>query len=142
MLQTLIENGSIYITKKTIYETKKSRLGAKYIMENYSAFEVDTKNDLNFISAFLKTKNMLISKKNRKFERAKKRKSKFQQQNHHCLEHPGNFPLNHDNYRNPWVTTRTARPIIDYRRRDWWDVPGRLLEMIRSGRIRHGYYRA
>jgi|TARA_Y100000294_G_scaffold177874_1_gene205367 N-acylneuraminate cytidylyltransferase len=59
MPQTLIEDGSIYVTKKKIYEIKKNRLGgkiSKYIMENYSVFQIDTKNDLNFISTLLKTK--------------------------------------------------------------------------------------
>ncbi len=59
MPQTLIEDGSIYITKKKIYEFKKNRLGgkiSKYIMENYSVFQIDTKNDLNFVSTLLKTK--------------------------------------------------------------------------------------
>ena len=55
----LIEDGSIYVTKKKIYETKKNRLGgkiSKYVMANYSVFQVDTKSDLNCISVFLKTK--------------------------------------------------------------------------------------
>ena len=55
----LIEDGSIYVTKKKIYEIKKNRLGgkiSKYIMENYSVFQIDTKNDLNFISTLLKKK--------------------------------------------------------------------------------------
>ena len=59
MPQTLIEDGSIYITKKKIYEFKKNRLGgkiSKYIMENYSVFQIDTINDLNFVSTLLKTK--------------------------------------------------------------------------------------
>ena len=59
MPQTLIEDGSIYITKKKIYEFKKNRLGgkiSKYIMENYSVFQIDTKNDINFVSTLLKTK--------------------------------------------------------------------------------------
>ena len=59
MPQTLIEDGSIYITKKKIYKFKKNRLGgkiSKYIMENYSVFQIDTKNDLNFVSTLLKTK--------------------------------------------------------------------------------------
>jgi len=57
MPETLTENGSIYITKKKIYKTIKNRLGGKilsYTMDSYSAFEVDTKNDLKFFSAFLK----------------------------------------------------------------------------------------
>ena len=59
MPQTLIEDGSIYITKKKIYKFKKNRLGgkiSKYIMENYSVFQIDTKNDINFVSTLLKTK--------------------------------------------------------------------------------------
>ena len=59
MPQTLIEDGSIYVTKKKLYKIKKNRLGgkiSKYIMENYSVFQIDTKNDLNFISTLLKTK--------------------------------------------------------------------------------------
>ena len=55
----LIEDGSIYVTKKRIYKIKKNRLGGKisrYIMNNYSVFQVDTKNDLDFISTILKTK--------------------------------------------------------------------------------------
>jgi len=65
MSQTLIENGSIYITKRKIYETKKNRLGGKisnYIMENYSVFEVDTKNDLKFFSTLLHPKIRKIFK--------------------------------------------------------------------------------
>ena len=60
MPQTLIEDGSIYVTKRKIYELKKNRLGgkiSKYIMKNYSVFQVDTKNDLNLVTTFLKTKN-------------------------------------------------------------------------------------
>jgi len=56
---TLTENGSIYITKKKIYKNKKNRLGgkiSKYIMENYSVFQIDSKKDLNFISMLLKSK--------------------------------------------------------------------------------------
>jgi|TARA_B100001964_G_C14201332_1_gene585954 N-acylneuraminate cytidylyltransferase len=55
----LIEDGSIYVTKKKIYKTKKNRLGgkiSKYIMENYSVFQIDSKKDLNFISMLLKSK--------------------------------------------------------------------------------------
>ena len=65
MSQTLIENGSIYITKRKIYETKRNRLGgkiSKYIMENYSVFEVDTKNDLKFFSTLLHPKIRKIFK--------------------------------------------------------------------------------
>jgi|TARA_B100001964_G_scaffold244654_1_gene327137 CMP-N-acetylneuraminic acid synthetase len=57
MPETLTENGSIYVTKKKIYKTIKNRLGGKisrYTMDNYTAFEVDTKNDLKFFSVFLK----------------------------------------------------------------------------------------
>ena len=60
MPETLIEDGSIYVTKKKIYELKKNRLGgkiSKYIMKNYSAFQVDTKSDLDLITIFLKAKN-------------------------------------------------------------------------------------
>ena len=42
-----------------MYKTKKNRLGgkiSKYVMANYSIFQVDTKNDLNFISTLLKKK--------------------------------------------------------------------------------------
>jgi len=59
MTQSLIENGSIYITKKKIYKKKRCRLGgkiSKYVMENYSVFQVDTKEDLKFISTLLKSK--------------------------------------------------------------------------------------
>ena len=55
--QALIENGSIYVTKKKIYKINKNRLGGKiseYIMENYSVLEVDKKSDLSFFSALLK----------------------------------------------------------------------------------------
>ena len=51
-----IENGSIYVTKRKIYETYKSRLGGKilnYVMASYSVTELDTKEDLIFLSAFL-----------------------------------------------------------------------------------------
>ena len=59
MLPTLIENGSIYITKKKIFKTKKNRLAGKissYVMESYSKIELDTKNDLKFFSVFLNPK--------------------------------------------------------------------------------------
>ena len=55
----LIEDGSIYVTKKKIYKINKNRLGgkiSKFIMDSYSMFQVDTKKDLNFISALLETK--------------------------------------------------------------------------------------
>ena len=58
-----IENGSIYVTKRKIYETYKSRLGGKisnYVMASYSVTELDTKEDLIFLSAFL---NLAIRKK-------------------------------------------------------------------------------
>ena len=59
MHKTLIENGSIYITKKSIYKKKKKILAGKisnYIMENYSAFEADTKKDVKFFATFLDPK--------------------------------------------------------------------------------------
>ena len=65
MLPTLIENGSIYITKKKIFKTKKNRLAGKissYVMESYSKIELDTKNDLKFLSAFMKPKNIKMFK--------------------------------------------------------------------------------
>ena len=61
MLPTLIENGSIYVTKKKIYKAKKSRLAGKissYVMESYSKMELDAKKDLKFLSAFMKPKNI------------------------------------------------------------------------------------
>ena len=59
MQKTLIENGSIYITKKKIYKKRKNRLAGKisnYIMENYSTIEADTKNDIKFFDFFLNPK--------------------------------------------------------------------------------------
>ena len=61
----LIENGSIYVTKKKIYKAKKNRLGGKissYIMESYSKIELDTKKDLKFITTFVKPKNIKMFK--------------------------------------------------------------------------------
>ena len=55
----LLEDGSIYVTKKEIYKKNKNRLGGKisrFIMDSYSAFQVDSKKDINFISALLETK--------------------------------------------------------------------------------------
>jgi N-acylneuraminate cytidylyltransferase len=54
--KSYIENGSIYVTKKKIYDTYKNRLGGKisiYIMENYARHELDTKNDSKFITSIL-----------------------------------------------------------------------------------------
>ena len=56
MPQTLIENGSIYITKKKIYKKLKNRVGGKitgYPMDHFSVFQVDSKNDLKFISSLM-----------------------------------------------------------------------------------------
>jgi len=55
--QEYIENGSIYITKKKIYEINKSRLGGKispYIMDITALAELDTKEDLKYLSLILK----------------------------------------------------------------------------------------
>ena len=48
-----IENGSIYITKKTILKKYKNRLGGKistYVMSGLSIFEIDTEEDFKTIS--------------------------------------------------------------------------------------------
>tara|TARA_B100001123_G_scaffold443887_1_gene591231 strand:+ start:2966 stop:3697 length:732 start_codon:yes stop_codon:yes gene_type:complete len=55
--QEYIENGSIYVTKKEIYEINKSRLGGKispYIMDISALAELDTKKDLKYLSLILK----------------------------------------------------------------------------------------
>jgi len=59
--ETLIENGSIYITKKEIYKNKNNRLGGKistYTMKNFSVFEVDSKEDLDLISILASSKRL------------------------------------------------------------------------------------
>tara|TARA_Y100000590_G_scaffold469429_1_gene656937 strand:+ start:1136 stop:1855 length:720 start_codon:yes stop_codon:yes gene_type:complete len=55
--KTFIENGAIYITKKKIYKLKKNRLGgkiSKYVMKNFSIFELDTKEDLKLLSILMR----------------------------------------------------------------------------------------
>lgn len=61
MSETLIENGSIYVTKKGIYKKKGDRLGGKistYIMDNYSIFEIDSKKDMKIVSDLIASKNL------------------------------------------------------------------------------------
>ena len=51
-----IENGSIYVTKKKIYDIYKNRLGGKisiYIMGSYARQELDTKSDSKLIESIL-----------------------------------------------------------------------------------------
>ena len=61
MDETLIENGSIYISKKKIYKNKNNRLGGKistYTMKNFSVFEVDSKEDLDLMSILIPSKKL------------------------------------------------------------------------------------
>ncbi len=56
--QTIIENGSFYITKKKIWFKNKNRLGGKigcYLMDSSSVFEVDSYSDLKIIKKLIKT---------------------------------------------------------------------------------------
>ena len=60
MPQALIENGSIYVTKKKIYKINKNRLGGKigYIEfdEKYS-HEIDTELDFEFLEILAKNES-------------------------------------------------------------------------------------
>jgi len=52
----LIENGSVYITDTTTFLSTKGRFGKKinsYIMKSYSLFEIDTREDFDFIENLL-----------------------------------------------------------------------------------------
>ena len=68
----VIENGSIYITKKNLFKKYKNRLGGKistYMMDSWSLFEVDSKKDYKIISSllssgFVKSNKGIIPKKN------------------------------------------------------------------------------
>jgi len=69
--KNVVENGSIYITKKNIFKKYKSRLAGRiitYIMDSWSIFEIDNKKDSEIISTLLsqsliKTNNLIIPKK-------------------------------------------------------------------------------
>ena len=55
----VIENGSIYITKKKIFKKYKNRFGGKiisYMMDSWSIFEVDSKKDFEIVSSLLSSK--------------------------------------------------------------------------------------
>ena len=59
--ETLIENGSIYISKKKIYKDKNNRLGGKistYTMKSFSVFEIDSKEDLDLISTLISSMSL------------------------------------------------------------------------------------
>ena len=52
----LIENGSVYITNTKTFLKNKDRFGEKinsYIMKSYSLFEIDTREDFDFIENLL-----------------------------------------------------------------------------------------
>lgn len=56
--ETIIENGSFYITKKKIWYKNNNRLGGKigcYLMNNSSVFEVDSYSDLKLVKKILKS---------------------------------------------------------------------------------------
>jgi len=69
--QNVIENGSIYITKKNLFKKHNNRFVGKittYIMDSWSVFEIDTKKDVEIVSSLLssklvKSKNIVIPKK-------------------------------------------------------------------------------
>jgi len=55
----LVENGSIYITKKEILLKEKNRLGGKiltYLMPRWMSFEIDEQFDFELVEYLLKTK--------------------------------------------------------------------------------------
>lgn len=69
--ETLIANGSIYVTKKEIFKKSRSRVGGKvtsYIMEPLTLIEIDSKEDLETLKLILNqstTKKLnLINPKN------------------------------------------------------------------------------
>ena len=52
----VVENGSIYITKKNLFKKYKNRLAgniATYTMDSWSLFEIDSKKDCKIISSLL-----------------------------------------------------------------------------------------
>ncbi len=69
--KNVVENGSIYITKKNIFKKYKSRLAGKiitYMMDSWSIFEIDNKKDSEIISSLLsqnliKKNKLIIPKK-------------------------------------------------------------------------------
>ena len=57
IFETIIENGSFYITKKKIWLKNKNRFGGKidfYLMDSNSVFEIDSISDLNLVSHMFK----------------------------------------------------------------------------------------
>ena len=57
----VVDNGSIYITKKKLFKKYRHRLGGKkiisYRMEPWSIFEIDSKNDFKVVNWLMTAKN-------------------------------------------------------------------------------------
>ena len=59
--ETLIANGSIYVTKKKIFEKTRTRVGGKvttYKMEPISFIEIDSKQDLKILKTIINKKTI------------------------------------------------------------------------------------